>query len=353
MNILFVMETRINAGSIQAVGSYTKIARKLGHKVAVYGNKLLGFSNIFFTKKINSYNYVIFIFESNLDWINKLQLTKILSTFDRSKRIILDADGMYNKPICIDGYDYNHSDDLSYKKWKNYYHSITDYVIQPSIIKSMKKNVFSIPFYGYESSSRIKQSMNKKYDLVYVGHNWWRWDIMKNVVLPNILACKDKINTTCFIGHWWDKPPSWAKECDFEGPFKMDVKKFKELKIKTKSAVEYSKVIKTMSQGNINIMTQRPLLRHFKHVTSKYFEIFLADTIPLVVLDKEHSQEIYGSDGKNIIINEKTNRNKIREVLQESNRYKNIINNIRYHLSKNHSYDMRLGELIYILKGLK
>ena len=195
--------------------------------------------------------------------------------------------------------------------------------------------------------------MNKKYDLVYVGHNWWRWDIMKNVVLPNILACKDKINTTCFIGHWWDKPPSWAKECDFEGPFKMDVKKFKELKIKTKSAVEYSKVIKTMSQGNLNIMTQRPLLRHFKHVTSKYFEIFLADTIPLVVLDKEHSQEIYGSDGKNIIINEKTNRNKIREVLQESNRYKNIINNIRYHLSKNHSYDMRLGELIYILKGLK
>lgn len=353
MNILFVMEPRINAGSIQAIGSYTKIARKLGHKVAVYGNKLPGFNNIFFTKDINLYDYAIFIFESNLYWINKLKITKILSTFDKSKRIILDADGMYNRPICIDGYDCNHSNDSTYNEWKDYYHSITDYVIQPSIIKSRKNNVFSIPFYGYEESGTIRKNINKKYDLVYVGHNWWRWDIMKNVVLPNIRACKDKINKTCFIGHWWDKPPSWAKECDFEGPFRMDTKKFKELRIITKPAVEYSKVVETMSQGNINIMTQRPLLRYFKHVTSKYFEIFLADTIPLVVLDQKHSKKIYGSNGAHITLNETTDKNKIRNVLNKKDRYKEIVNNIRTHLLKNHSYNIRIGELIYVLKGLK
>ena len=49
----------------------------------------------------------------------------------------------------------------------------------------------------------------------------------------------------------------------------------------------YHDVIQTMSTARINIFTQRPVLRHLKHLTLKYFEIFCADTIPLLMLDAD------------------------------------------------------------------
>ena len=38
-----------------------------------------------------------------------------------------------------------------------------------------------------------------------------------------------------------------------------------------------------MSTARVNVMTQRPLFSHLRLLTSKYFEIFAADTIPLKV----------------------------------------------------------------------
>ena len=52
-------------------------------------------------------------------------------------------------------------------------------------------------------------------------------------------------------------------------------------------SVMYTDVIRTMSSARINIFTQRPVLHHLKHLTLKYFEIFYADTIPLLMLDED------------------------------------------------------------------
>ena len=52
-----------------------------------------------------------------------------------------------------------------------------------------------------------------------------------------------------------------------------------------------------MSTARINIMTQRPVLRRLKHLTLKYFEIFCADTIPLLMLDADHAEAVYGPAG--------------------------------------------------------
>ena len=52
----------------------------------------------------------------------------------------------------------------------------------------------------------------------------------------------------------------------------------------------YTDVIRTMSTARINIFTQRPVLHHLKHLTLKYFEIFYADTIPLLMLDEDHAR---------------------------------------------------------------
>ena len=65
---------------------------------------------------------------------------------------------------------------------------------------------------------------------------------------------------------------------------------FRRLRIQTPKAVMYHDVIRTMSTARINIFTQRPVLRHLKHLTLKYFEIFCADTIPLLMLDADHAR---------------------------------------------------------------
>ena len=54
--------------------------------------------------------------------------------------------------------------------------------------------------------------------------------------------------------------------------------------------VPFTEVIEKMSNGRVNIMTQRPLFRQLRVLTSKYFEIFAADTIPLVMLDPDHAE---------------------------------------------------------------
>ena len=53
-----------------------------------------------------------------------------------------------------------------------------------------------------------------------------------------------------------------------------------------------------MSTARINIFTQRPVLHHLKHLTLKYFEIFYADTIPLLMLDEDHAEAVYGPAGQ-------------------------------------------------------
>ena len=348
MKILFVMELRLNAGSIQAVSSYISTGHDLGYDFAVYGTKINGFESIKFATDVDSFDHIIFIFESNLYWIKKLPLAHILSEAPRNRRVILDADGMYNPIICINGYDCNHENEKNQKEWIDYYDSITDKIIQPAIVPSQNPNVVSIPFYGYDPQNRYKNNTTKKYDLMYVGHNWWRWDVMQNIVLPAIKDNIDILNDICFIGHWWDKPPPWVKECDFEDPFRLDHNQFKNLGIKTKPAIPYNQVIETMDHGHINIMTQRPLLRNLKHMTSKYFEVFLADTIPLVILDPDHSELVYGSAGRDLSLHSSTS-DKLKDVIQNKKKYNKIVDKARDHISKHHSYNQRVQELEKVL----
>ena len=64
----------------------------------------------------------------------------------------------------------------------------------------------------------------------------------------------------------------------------------------------YHDVIQTMSTARINILTQRPVLRHLKHLTLKYFEVFCADTIPLLMLDDDHAEAVYGPAARELTL---------------------------------------------------
>src|SRR5262249_16762892 len=100
---------------------------------------------------------------------------------------------------------------------------------------------------------------SKRFDIIHVGHNWWRWREMNDVLLPAIECIRDRINGITFIGSWWDKVPPWAHAIDLDMAFCVDETRLRQLRIDVQPPVPYTEVIQVMSQGQINIMTQRPL----------------------------------------------------------------------------------------------
>src|SRR5215210_6337387 len=112
MKILFVMQKRVDAGSIQAAANYTRVGDELGHTIAIYGRPDPSFPGVRFSAELSGFDRVVFIYESKLHWMSKLQMTRLLAAVPRRRRAVLDADGMYNQMITVDGYDRNHwSDD--------------------------------------------------------------------------------------------------------------------------------------------------------------------------------------------------------------------------------------------------
>ncbi len=57
----------------------------------------------------------------------------MLGTFPRQHRLIFDMDGMYNPVIKLDGYDFNHRDEASRAQWIEFYDTLADRVVKPTL----------------------------------------------------------------------------------------------------------------------------------------------------------------------------------------------------------------------------
>src|SRR5215471_8215975 len=110
MKILFVLDKRVDAGSIHAVANYVQAADEAGYVVALYGHPDPRYPAIRFGTDPAAFDHVIFIAETGLQ-LSSLQLGRFLAVVPRSRRAILDTDGMYNPLTILDGYDRNHGSD--------------------------------------------------------------------------------------------------------------------------------------------------------------------------------------------------------------------------------------------------
>jgi len=351
MKILFVTDRRVDAGSIQAVAGHVRAGNELGHTVAVYGHPEPNFPGVRFSSDVAAFDYVVFIFESKLRWLDGLQLAHILSAVPRKQRAIVDADGMYNQRITVDGYDHNHLNDRERWVWLTTFDYLADKILQPTL-KPHEPGVIPLLFYGYDPTAQVKPATDapKRFDIVHVGHNWWRWREVSNSLLPAIERVRAHLNGICFVGLWWDGVPSWAWDLGLEQAFCVDVDGLRKLGVQVKPAIPYSEVIPMMSAGRVNIMTQRPLFRRLKILTSKYFEIFCADTIPLVMLDPDHAELVYGPAGRDLALYDRI-ADKLLDALRNPQKYRASIEEVRHHLAAHHSYYNRVRELVKALEG--
>ena len=188
----------------------------------------------------------------------------------------------------------------------------------------------------------------KQYDILHVGHNWWRWKEVHEDLLPAFERIRDQVGEIGFLGLWWDGVPEWAWEYDLEPAFRVEAEAFSRLQIRTEPPVPYSEVIRTMSTGRINIFTQRPFLQHVKHLTLRYFEEFCADTIPLLMLESDIAEAVYGPAGRELTLPGRV-AEKLLDALRRPDHYRGIVEEVRRHLLAHHSYRRRVTELVTAL----
>jgi hypothetical protein len=351
VRILLMLESRVNAGSIQAVSNYVRAGDELGHIIALYGHPDPRFPTIRFATDYDSFDYVVVIMESWLGWLSGVRLPRLLAEVPRARRAILDADGMYNHVIVVDGYDRNHPDERVSQQWFTHHRFLSAKIMQPTA-QPREPDVIGLPFYGYDPTSTIlcKDALPKRYDIIQVGHNWWRWRDVSRALLPGIERVRHRLDRICFVGSWWLAQPAGAKELNVESAFGTDPEWMQRLGIEVRPAVPYTEVIPVMSEARINIMTQRPLFRELKLLTSKYFEIFSADTVPLVMLGADLAESVYGQAGRELAIDDEVDE-KLVDVLDHPAKYREIVEEVRRHLTAHHSYQNRVQELVAALQA--
>jgi len=351
MNILFVMEHRNNAGNTHAIANYMRVGKELGHHIAFFGPARPDMPGVNFSTDPRAFDRVVYLFESKLYRLNRLQEVGLLGSQPRHHRYILDADARHNPIVVVDGYDRNFRDEEERAEWLEFYGVLTDQIIKPTLLASCDPRVTTLPFFGFDPSLVLppEASPPKAYDILHVGHNWWRWKEVSEEIIPAFEKIRDQVGEIGFLGLWWDKVPEWAEGERLEAAFRLDTDAFRRLRIRAEAAVPYQGVIRAMSTGRVNIFTQRPVLAHLQHLTGRYFEEFCADTIPLLMLDTDLAVAVFGPAARELTLPGRV-AEKLLDALQRPAYYRDIVEDVRRHLTKHHLYHHRVEELVAALK---
>jgi hypothetical protein len=350
MNILFVMEPRGNAGCTHALANYMRVGDALGHRMALYGDPQPDMPGVRLSTNARNFGRIVYVFESKLYRTNRLQQVALLSAVPREHRYILDADAKYGPMKVVQGYDRNYRDETERSEWINFFDSLSDRILQSTMVPADDPRVTRLAFFGFDPTHVVRpcQAPAKEYDILYVGHNWWRWKEVEQELLPAFGRIRNQVGKIGFVGLWWDGVPHWAEEMGLELALQVDIDELSRLRVQIEPPVPYTQVIRKMSSAKINIFAPRPFLRHVKYLTQRYFEEFCADTIPLLMLDPDFAEEIYGPAGRELTLTGRV-AEKILDALQRPKYYQELVEDVRSHLMAEHSYDRRVQELVTAL----
>jgi glycosyltransferase involved in cell wall biosynthesis len=355
MKLMFIYWAMEDQGSGLTIQGYTEAARALGHEVSVYGRWIPGKNNpdipLNYSLDIGAADAVVFIFEwtTRLQPGDQLDLTRILSTVPRNRRVVLDGDGKYNDVITA-GDDYNHPDRRAAQEWIETCDSLSDKICQPTL-HPVRPGVIPFLFYAYNSAwERPLHDAGKAFDMIYVGHSKFRWSPMMRV-LKGVERARPRLGRIGLVGYGWDAPPHWASSMQMQGAYFADSEKLKQLGVEFLAPVHFGYVIDAMSSGRCNPVLLRSLFGKLSIVTPRIFETVAAGTIPLLVLEPEYVREIYGEDALELVLPDEAPEEKILDVVQCAERYRDLVMSIRGRMAEHHSHGARLRRLIEIIEN--
>jgi len=347
---MFVYYCYGDAGSAQDLYHYGHAAKELGHQVVMYGRP--DPSSLFsFSLDVESADALVFVFEwtTQLRDGDRLDLARLLTKVPRQRRIVIDCDGAYNEAITVDG-DYNHRNQAASRAWIEICDSISDRIYQPTLRPS-RPNVRTFFFHGYDPAwERPLDFRSKEFGMVYVGHSKFRWHPMQ-AVLRAIEPVREQVGRAVLVGHGWDAPPDWAAPLGIQDLYYVDHSYLRRMGVEFIPPVPFGQVISWMSRAVINPVIYRPLFRRLWLVTCRTFETPAANTIPLLGLDEAYVREIYGEDALELVLPQEHPEKKIADMMSHPEKYAEVVLRIRSHLATQHSYSIRMRQLIELAQS--
>ena len=144
--IAFVGNFKYNCGSSNALLGYIKAGPALNCDVQVsdfgYLDRVIQ-SSVPVANRDWQPDLLIIVYES-YPFLSENDIEEICSFVPRSKRIIIDSDGKYLRPVFGIN-DSNHPTPDSYDNWTKLYDSLADTILQPYIGKKKAKNIMVHP----------------------------------------------------------------------------------------------------------------------------------------------------------------------------------------------------------------
>lgn len=350
MRLIFVHYVFEDRGSAQDLANYTRTARELGHEVVIYGPSDVK-SSFAYSQAIESSDAVIFIFEwtTELQRGDHLDFARLVSTVPRNRRIVIDCDGKYNDAINVIG-DYNHEDAVSSHCWTEACDSLSDKILQPTL-HPFRANVKPFFFHAYNPDWEVPLDFNSKaFGMYYVGNNWFRWRQMRRV-LEALEPVRDQLRRVGLTGYGWDSSPPWANPTIAEDAYYTDPAYLSRLGVEVGPPVRFDAVIGSMGKGIFSPVMYRPLFDHLQLVTCRTFETAAANTIPLFTQQPDFVKEVYGADAVELVLPDQRPHEKIADVVQQPDRYVDILRSMRRHLRTRYSYARQLQDLIEIVES--
>jgi hypothetical protein len=350
MKLVFVYWGYENAGSMLDLRGYARAAQAMGHEVTVYGPPNPVFA-LNYSQDLAGADAVVFIFEwtTELQYGDRLDWARLVSSVPRGRRVVIDCDGAYNEPIQFHG-DYNHRTEEGSRKWRDVCDSLSDKICQPTF-RPRLPNVRPFLFHIYDPTWEAPLDFaDKEFSMIYVGHTKFRWRGMSRV-LQAIEPVREQVGRIALVGEGWDNPPEWTQWLEVRDDYYVDRDYLKRLRIETMPPIPYPQVPATMSKAVFNPVMYRPLFECLEMVTCRTFETPAAATIPLFLLDPGYVREIYGNRAAELLLGDEKPYDRILDVLDRPEHYAEIVREIRQDFGRRHSPEERMRELIEIINA--
>jgi hypothetical protein len=359
MKLLFVSKLARSARAINTIAQYSRVAREMGHEVAIFGEKQLDFPELEFSLKVGEFDVAVFVVYMPSDFPDLPHLARLLDGMPKDRRVIIDCTGRYNETIRVE-HDFNHLEKMDGHQgweWIEAFQSVADRIFQPTLAPR-RGDVQGFLFHGYDPSgvarggasaaqAARRWSDTRRYGIAYVGNNWQRWTQMRRF-LEAIAPMRERLGTMALVGWDWKRRPDWAAELGIKGA-DVDPELLERFGVETRDPIPFSEVRSFLGAARFSPIFQRPLFNELGLVSNRIFETFLADTVPLVMVPDALATAICGPAVRPLVCGTDI-AERLEEVLRNPEPYWDAVERVREHLATHHSYRQRLTELVALLE---
>ena len=344
--------------SVATIHKYAATGRRLGHEVAVYGEPHADLSTLSFTTDLGGVDLALFVVQVPSDFPDMPQLARLLDTIPRKKRALVDLWGRFNETIRLD-HDFNHLEKLDGHlgwEWEEAFRAVSDTILQPSLAP-LRSEVRSFLFHGFDPEAVVRPYATareaalawraappdeKPYGVIYVGSNWQRWEQVRGF-LEQYRPVQAKVGAVSLVGWDWAARPDWATEKGIRG-VDTDPALLGEMNVETPDGVRFHEIVGLLGKARFAPVFHRPLFRHLGFVTNRSFEIFYADTLPVLMLPRDFVEAVYGPAALALVPGSDVAAH-LMDALERPEHYWDALLRTRDHLARHHSYARRFEEL--------